>query len=323
MRCHLQPKHRNSAPLYVPVQLLRRGQGWNRVAASRMANRSAPSEDLLQALVRLPRTKWFTHTQTLVLRAVHETIVAPDGAAPQITAKTPLVDAGLDSINGPELEMHLQNLTGMPLEATFLFDLPKETSAHTLTMYLLERLKRPLMHHLERQRDTTFRRRFGAFVLMVLVVVTVAKSRSANGFAKPASALAIPLMSPPALPPRAHLSNTLTSAQDQRRGRGRSSNLEPMQPVRDGGPDIKSSPPRKNARPRRKNFKHVKTPCPGGGILGSHGVPACCAPSCGVCGGKSCKLRPGGPEACCGMFIKRPCGPSSPPPCILNSSIKL
>ena len=52
-----------------------------------------------------------------------------------------------------------------------------------------------------------------------------------------------------------------------------------------------------------------------GGIAGSHGVPTCCASSCGECGGSGCEARPGGQRACCALAITRTCSSSTPAPC--------
>jgi len=59
------------------------------------------------------------------------------------------------------------------------------------------------------------------------------------------------------------------------------------------------------------------SPCPKGGIAGSHGLHMCCPASCGECGGRRCELRPGGAEACCASAIhksRRLCS-DAPPPC--------
>jgi hypothetical protein len=55
----------------------------------------------------------------------------------------------------------------------------------------------------------------------------------------------------------------------------------------------------------------------GSGILGTHGVPACCSKECGECGGKGCQKRPGGEDQCCALAIRRrqrSCE-THPPPC--------
>jgi len=52
------------------------------------------------------------------------------------------------------------------------------------------------------------------------------------------------------------------------------------------------------------------------GILGTHGLAACCPASCGECGGKGCQSRPGGKEACCAGAIRssaRTCDRHAPP----------
>ena len=44
---------------------------------------------------------------------------------------------------------------------------------------------------------------------------------------------------------------------------------------------------------------------------------ACCAKSCGACGGPGCEQRPGGGAACCGSSLPRVCeGLHGPPPCV-------
>ena len=52
------------------------------------------------------------------------------------------------------------------------------------------------------------------------------------------------------------------------------------------------------------------------GILGSHGVLACCPAACGACGGKGCESRPGG-KACCALHAASfgPCNATGTLPC--------
>ena len=52
----------------------------------------------------------------------------------------------------------------------------------------------------------------------------------------------------------------------------------------------------------------------GCGILGTHGVLACCPESCGTCGGVGCELRQGGRTCCAGFAASPgPCGATGAP----------
>ena len=52
----------------------------------------------------------------------------------------------------------------------------------------------------------------------------------------------------------------------------------------------------------------------GCGILGTHGVLACCPESCGTCGGAGCELRQGGRTCCAGFAASHgPCGATGAP----------
>jgi len=59
--------------------------------------------------------------------------------------------------------------------------------------------------------------------------------------------------------------------------------------------------------------------CPPGSVQGTHGILACCPASCKGCGGKSCRLQPGGAEQCCALAIAksgRRCSETLGAPCI-------
>ena len=58
--------------------------------------------------------------------------------------------------------------------------------------------------------------------------------------------------------------------------------------------------------------------CPPGSIAGSHGVSACCPERCGACGGKGCKLRPGGRAECCAFSVRKANVACGRPPCVID-----
>ena len=56
---------------------------------------------------------------------------------------------------------------------------------------------------------------------------------------------------------------------------------------------------------------------------GVHNENACCAASCGTCGGSGCHSRPGGVSNCCagGIPLQQVCGPEQDAPCFLKISV--
>lgn len=60
---------------------------------------------------------------------------------------------------------------------------------------------------------------------------------------------------------------------------------------------------------------HARTlnPCPSDGILGTHGVEACCASRCGECGGRGCRDRG---EGCCARDASVCCAVNPTMPCL-------
>ena len=46
----------------------------------------------------------------------------------------------------------------------------------------------------------------------------------------------------------------------------------------------------------------------------------CCLKTCGTCGGGGCGRRKGGEAGCCDAGIKRQCGPTVAPPCLVGPS---
>ena len=50
---------------------------------------------------------------------------------------------------------------------------------------------------------------------------------------------------------------------------------------------------------------------------------ACCAASCGTCGGFGCDTRPGGPDNCCIGQITQVCGSGQDAPCLLTGKCLL
>lgn len=89
--------------------------------------------------------------------------------------------------------------------------------------------------------------------------------------------------------------------------------------------DLFPSPPAPPAPPG--NHAHAKMECTSaGGILDDNtghvnpGEWACCAKTCGVCGGKHCGDNPGGDDACCSGEIAangKPCD-ANPAPCVAS-----
>ena len=53
--------------------------------------------------------------------------------------------------------------------------------------------------------------------------------------------------------------------------------------------------------------------CPSDGILGTHGVEACCASRCGECGGRGCRDRG---EGCCARDAHVCCAVNPTMPCL-------
>ena len=67
-----------------------------------------------------PSQRW-THVEVSVLRAVGELTGAPSAA---LTAETPLMEAGVDSLAATELASRLRALTGVALSPTLVFEQP-------------------------------------------------------------------------------------------------------------------------------------------------------------------------------------------------------
>eukprot|EP00966_Prymnesium_polylepis_P277640 6414585-Prymnesium_polylepis.1 len=70
---------------------------------------AAASSKLGHELAQLPRAQWCAHTEVAVLRTVGELTGAP---AATLTAETPLMEAGVDSLAATELSSRLRTLTG-------------------------------------------------------------------------------------------------------------------------------------------------------------------------------------------------------------------
>ena len=90
---------------------------------------AAAASWLGQSLALLPPTQQRHHVEAAVLRVVRELTGAPAAA---VTAETPLMDAGIDSLAATELSSRLRNLTGVALSPTIVFEepTPRAIAAH-------------------------------------------------------------------------------------------------------------------------------------------------------------------------------------------------
>jgi polyketide synthase 12 len=86
---------------------------------------------LASALAALPASQRQPHVESLVLRAVRE--LTGDAEA-SVTASTPLVEAGIDSLAATELSSRLRAATGLALSPTLVFEqpTPRAIAAHVL-----------------------------------------------------------------------------------------------------------------------------------------------------------------------------------------------
>ena len=74
------------------------------------------------------------HVEATILRVVHELAGTPDNA---LSAETPLMEAGVDSLAATELSSRLQLLVGMPLSSTLIFEQP---TTRAVAVHLLEKV---------------------------------------------------------------------------------------------------------------------------------------------------------------------------------------
>eukprot|EP00964_Phaeocystis_antarctica_P050136 scaffold29059_cov73-Phaeocystis_antarctica.AAC.1 len=92
---------------------------------------TAVESPLALALAALPATQRQPHVESLVLRAVRE---LTGEAEASVTASTPLMEAGIDSLAATELSTRLRAATGLALSPTLVFEqpTPRAIAAHVL-----------------------------------------------------------------------------------------------------------------------------------------------------------------------------------------------
>jgi acyl carrier protein len=97
------------------------------------ADVGAPSLDsvLSVTLAGLAPARRREYAESTVLRVVHE---LTGTTAPELSAETPLMEAGFDSLASTELSLRLQALTGVTLSPTLVFEQP---TARAVTAYLV------------------------------------------------------------------------------------------------------------------------------------------------------------------------------------------
>ena len=93
---------------------------------------SAAGSKLAHSLTGLSTSQRRTHVEAFVLRVVRELTGAP---AASLTAETPLMEAGVDSLAATELSSRLRSLTGVALSPTIVFEQP---TPRAVAVHLLE-----------------------------------------------------------------------------------------------------------------------------------------------------------------------------------------
>merc|ERR1740124_574890 len=91
---------------------------------------SPASRELAEMLAALPASRRQPHVESLVLRVVRELT----GSEASVTASTPLMEAGVDSLAATELSNRLRAATGLALSPTLVFEqpTPRAIAAHVL-----------------------------------------------------------------------------------------------------------------------------------------------------------------------------------------------
>ena len=86
---------------------------------------------LVQSMTALAPSQRRAHVETAVLRVIYELTGAADVS---LTAETPLMEAGVDSLAATELSSRLRSLTGVALSPTIVFEqpTPRAIAAHLL-----------------------------------------------------------------------------------------------------------------------------------------------------------------------------------------------
>jgi acyl carrier protein len=104
--------------------------GGSAAAPTSCSARHAP---LAAALARLARAERQQHAEAVVLDAVRELT----GAPATLSAETPLMEAGVDSLAATELSSRLRSVTGVSLSPTLIFEYP---SSRAVAMHLIEQI---------------------------------------------------------------------------------------------------------------------------------------------------------------------------------------
>ena len=94
----------------------------------------AAGSALGHSLVGLSTSQRRTHVEASVLRVVRELTGAP---AASLTAETPLMEAGVDSLAATELSSRLRSLTGVALSPTIVFE---QSTPRAVAVHLLEQM---------------------------------------------------------------------------------------------------------------------------------------------------------------------------------------
>ena len=102
-------------------------------AAADLSSMPAEGSALAHALAPLAPAQRSTHVEALVLRVVRELTGAPSSA---LTAETPLMEAGIDSLAATELSSRLRAVAGVGLSPTVVFEhpTPRAISTHLLEL---------------------------------------------------------------------------------------------------------------------------------------------------------------------------------------------
>jgi acyl carrier protein len=93
---------------------------------------TAARSALTQSILAFAPTQRRAHVESAVLRVVYELTGAADAA---LTAETPLMEAGVDSLAATELSSRLRSLTGVALSPTIVFEepTPRAIATHLIT----------------------------------------------------------------------------------------------------------------------------------------------------------------------------------------------
>ena len=114
----------------IGVALSELAVGGQQRAAAATAEASPASRELADALAALPASQRQLHVESLVLHAVRELT----GSEASVTASTPLMEAGVDSLAATELSNRLRAVTGLTLSPTLVFEqpTPRAIAAHVV-----------------------------------------------------------------------------------------------------------------------------------------------------------------------------------------------